>query len=189
MVYNDAKGCIRETIDVLNTGGQIDPEVIANTPGRVARAMGELYRGYQCDPAKILERTFEVDHDEMVIVANIPLYSMCEHHMLPFFGVAHVGYIPNGRLVGISKIARLVECYARRLQLQERLTSEMANSIMIHLAPKGVGVVIVAEHTCMTMRGVSKPGTKTITSAMRGLFKDDDRTRQEFLKLIELGSP
>ena len=158
-----------------------------NTPNRVRRAMDELYCGYDDDPGEILSRTFESISDEMVIVRGIPLYSMCEHHMLPFIGKAHVGYIPNGRIVGISKIPRLIECFSRRLQLQERVTSQVADSFMEFVQPRGVGVIIVAEHTCMTMRGVNKPGTKTITSAMRGLFKDDDKTRNEFLELIRMG--
>jgi GTP cyclohydrolase I len=120
----------------------------------------------------------------MVVVANIPVCSMCEHHMMPFIGHAHVGYIPDGRLLGVSKVARLVECYSRRLQLQERITSQVADAIMSHLAPKGVGVVIAAEHTCMTTRGVNRPGTRTITSATRGLFRDDEKTRAEFMSLI-----
>jgi GTP cyclohydrolase I len=166
---------------------EIDQEARLNTPARVSDAMDELYCGYECDPAEILSRTFESVSDEMVIVRGIPLYSMCEHHMLPFIGKAHVGYIPEGRIVGISKIPRLIECYARRLQLQERLTSDIANAFMEHIKPRGVGVIIVAEHTCMTMRGINKPGTKTITSAMRGMFKDDEKTRNEFLELIKIG--
>lgn len=165
----------------------IDPEARENTPARVSDAMVELYCGYECDPAEILSRTFGSVSDEMITVRGIPLYSMCEHHMLPFIGSAHVGYIPDGRIIGISKIPRLIECFARRLQLQERLTSQIADAFMEHVMPRGVGVIISAEHTCMTMRGVNKPGTKTVTSAMRGLFKDDEKTRNEFLELIKIG--
>lgn len=163
----------------------VDDEALENTPDRVARSYTELLSGYGADIPAILSRTFEADHEEMVIVKGIPMYSMCEHHMLPFIGEVHIGYIPNGKVLGISKLARLTEAYARRLQLQERLTSQIANSIMEYVEPKGVGVVIRAEHTCMTMRGVNKPGTKTVTSAMRGLFKEDPRARSEFLNLIK----
>ena len=163
----------------------IDSEAVKNTPDRVARAYGELFAGYQGDPAKVLSRVFKDPHDEMVIVSGIPMFSMCEHHMLPFIGEVHIGYIPDGYLLGISKMARLVEIFARRLQLQERLTSQIADSIMEHVKPKGVAVVVSAEHTCMTMRGVNKPGARTTTSAMRGLFKEDAKSRAEFLELIK----
>jgi GTP cyclohydrolase IA len=171
---------------VLIGGSEVDPEAIQNTPGRVARAMMELYSGYECSPEDILSRTFTSVSDEMIVVKDIPLYSMCEHHLLPFIGIAHVGYIPDGKILGISKIARLVECFSRRMQIQERLTTQVADALMNHLGPRGVGVIIEAEHTCMTMRGVNKPGTRTVTSAMRGLFKEDPKTRAEFLRLIEL---
>ncbi len=163
----------------------IDPEAMKNTPDRVARAYAELFAGYEQDPIGILSRVFEDPYDEMVIVKDIPMYSMCEHHMLPFIGFVSIGYIPDGQLLGISKFARLVEIYARRLQLQERLTAQIANALMEHVKPLGVGVVVQAEHTCMTMRGINKPGTQTSTSAMRGIFKEDAKTRSEFLRLIE----
>lgn len=159
-------------------------EVLENTPRRVARALTETLSGWRQDPEEILSRTFSTDRDDMVVVTSIPVCSMCEHHMMPFTGYAHVGYIPDGKLLGVSKVARLVECYARRLQLQERLTAQVADAIMSHLEPKGVGVIIVAEHTCMTTRGVNRPGTKTVTSAMRGLFRDDEKTRAEFTALL-----
>lgn len=162
----------------------VDHEAQLNTPDRVARAYKELFSGYTADIPAILSRTFEDAHDEMVIVRGIPMYSMCEHHMLPFIGTVHIGYVPDGKILGISKLARLVDAYARRLQLQERLTSQIADSIMEYVEPQGVGVVISAEHTCMTMRGVNKPGTQTVTSAMRGLFKEDPKARTEFLDLI-----
>lgn len=174
--------------NILNHGigfENVDSEALQNTPNRVARAYSELFSGYEADIPAILSRTFEDNHDEMVIVRGIPMYSMCEHHMLPFIGVVHIGYIPDGKILGISKLARLVEAFARRLQLQERLTSQIADSIMEFVGPQGVGVVVEAEHTCMTMRGVNKPGTKTVTSAMRGLLKEDSRSRAEFLELIK----
>jgi GTP cyclohydrolase I len=149
--------------------------------------MRELYRGYEQSPSTILGRAFKSGSDEMVVVGHVPFFSMCEHHMLPIIGTAHVGYIPDGKILGISKIPRLIECYARRLQLQERMTSDIADAFMEHVKPRGVGVILAAEHTCMTMRGVNKPGSKTVTSAMRGLFKDDPKTRAEFLRLIEEG--
>lgn len=163
----------------------VDPEALKNTPNRVARAYHELFSGYDADVTKILSRVFDDPHDEMVIVKDIPMYSMCEHHMLPFIGKVSIGYIPNGKILGISKLARLVEIYARRLQLQERLTAQIADAIMEHVKPQGVAIVVEAEHTCMTMRGVDKPGTMTVTSAMRGIFKDDAKTRAEFLGLIK----
>jgi len=165
----------------------IDEEARRNTPDRVARSMRELYRGYEQSPSTILGRAFKSGSDEMVVVGHVPFFSMCEHHMLPIIGTAHVGYIPDGKILGISKIPRLIECYARRLQLQERMTSDIADAFMEHVKPRGVGVILAAEHTCMTMRGVNKPGSKTVTSAMRGLFKDDPKTRAEFLRLIEEG--
>ena len=179
------KHCIDQILRLGIGEKYVDPECLENTPDRVARAYEELFIGYRGDPAEILSRVFKDSHDEMVIVSGIPMFSMCEHHMLPFIGEVHVGYIPDGYLLGISKIARLVEIFARRMQLQERLTSQIANSIMEHVKPKGVAVVVSAEHTCMTMRGVNKPGARTTTSAMRGLFKDDAKSRAEFLELIK----
>lgn len=163
----------------------VDPEALENTPDRVARAYHELFSGYTADETEILSRVFDDPHDEMVIVKDIPMYSMCEHHMLPFIGKVSIGYIPDGKILGISKLARLVEIYARRLQLQERLTAQVADAIMKHVEPQGVGIVVEAEHTCMTMRGVNKPGTMTVTSAMRGIFKESAKTRAEFLGLIK----
>lgn len=180
------KASIAEILDAA--GEEVTREGLANTPDRVARMYeNELLVGYNMDPAKVLSRTFTSESSEMVMVKNITFYSLCEHHMLPFFGTVHVGYIPDDRIVGISKIARLVECFTRRLQIQERLVSQIADSMMDHLGAKGVGVVISAEHMCMTMRGIQKPGTQTVTSAMRGMFYDDHRTREEFLRLIGTG--
>jgi len=160
-------------------------EGLQQTPYRVAKMYEELFAGYYQDPKEILTTQFaEEDHQELVLVKDIPFYSHCEHHMVPFFGKAHVAYIPNRTVVGISKIARLVECFARRLQIQERMTSQIADTIQEVLKPLGVAVVIEAEHLCMTMRGVEKPGTQTYTSAMRGVFKTEADARAEFMSLI-----
>ena len=156
------------------------------TPSRVARMYQELFSGLDEDPAEHLTVTFAAEHDEMVMVRDIPFASLCEHHMVPFMGKAHLAYIPgrDGRITGLSKLARLVEGYARRLQVQERLTSQIADAMQRVLEPRGVLVVIEAEHLCMAMRGVRKPGTLTITSAVRGLFRDDHRTRAEAMQFI-----
>jgi GTP cyclohydrolase I len=162
-------------------------EGLRETPGRIARMYEEVFAGLNEDPVAVLSVSFEEGHDEMVILREIPFYSMCEHHLLPFHGQAHVGYLPDGRIVGLSKIARAVEIFARRPQVQERLTSQIADCIEDVLGAKGVGVVIEAEHLCMTMRGVRKPGSTMVTSAMRGRFRADSNTRQEFLGLIRPG--
>lgn len=160
-------------------------EGLVETPRRVAQMYAEIFSGLAVDPRTFLDVGFEEGHDEMVILKDIPFYSMCEHHFMPFHGVAHVGYIPDGRVVGISKIARVVEAYARRPQLQERLTGQIADCIMECLRPDGVAVVVEAEHLCMTMRGVKKPGSKVVTSAMRGHFRHRQVTRGEFLALVQ----
>lgn len=172
-------------IDMLHAIGE-DPtrEGLLDTPRRIADMYAEIFEGLHYDPSEHLRVGFEVAHDEMVILRDIPFYSMCEHHFLPFHGEAHVGYIPDGRVVGISKLARVVEGYARRPQIQEQLTSQIAEAIMDVLKPDGVGVVIEAEHLCMTMRGVKKPGSRMMTSAMRGDFRKFDSTRAEFLSLL-----
>lgn len=157
---------------------------LQETPRRISEMYAEIFEGLSTDPRKYLEVVFEVAHDELVILRNIPFYSMCEHHFLPFHGEAHVGYIPDGRVVGISKLARVVEGFARRPQIQEQLTSQIAEAIMEVLKPDGVAVVIEAEHLCMTMRGVKKPGSRMVTSAMRGDFKQSAVTRAEFLSLV-----
>ena len=155
------------------------------TPARVARAMRELTDGYGVSPAEIIaDAIFDQDYDEMVLVKDIPFYSLCEHHMLPFFGSCHVGYLPKGKVVGLSKIPRLVGVFAHRLQLQERFTTEIAEALNEQLAPRGVGVVVEARHLCMEMRGVQKPGGQLITSCMLGTFRKDARTRAEFLDLV-----
>ncbi len=160
-------------------------EGLLKTPERVAESLRFLTRGYRQDPREILnDALFDITYDEMVIVKDIEVYSVCEHHLLPFFGRAHVAYIPNGRVVGLSKIPRLVEMFARRLQVQERLTSEIAESLDEILEPKGVAVVVEAIHLCMMMRGVSQQNSFAITSSLRGEFHDDPKTRAEFMELI-----
>ena len=162
-------------------------EGIKHTPRRVAEMYAELFSGLDADPKKELVVDFEEGYEEMVILKDIPFYSMCEHHLLPFYGIAHVGYIPGagGRVVGISKLARVVEIVARRPQLQERMTQQIADAIFEALQPKGVAVVIQAEHLCMVMRGIKKPGASVITSALRGNFRSKVATRSEFLSLIQ----
>ena len=158
---------------------------IKDTPKRVAEMYEEILEGYKLDPEKELEVVFEKDHDEIVLLKGIPLYSMCEHHLLPFIGKAHVAYIPsNNKVTGLSKLVRVVDIMARRLQVQERLTTDIAEVIMKKLQPKGVMVIIEAEHLCMSMRGVKKPGVLTITSAVRGVFRQNEKTRAEALSLI-----
>jgi GTP cyclohydrolase I len=159
---------------------------LLETPARVARAYAEQFAGLRQRPEDVLTTVFDAGHDEMVMVRDIELYSTCEHHLLPFFGLAHVGYIPNekGQITGLSKLARLVDLYARRPQVQERMTSQIADALMNVLEPRGVIVVIEAEHLCMSMRGVRKPGAKTVTSAVRGIFLDSDRTRAEAMSLV-----
>ena len=161
-------------------------EGLRDTPARVAEMYAELFIGVDKDPKDDLVVGFELGHREMVILKDIPFYSMCEHHLLPFYGVAHVGYIPNdeGRIVGISKLARVVETIARRPQVQERMTTEIADAIMEGLKPSGVAVVVQAEHLCMIMRGVKKPGSNIITSAIRGTFRRSAASRAEFLSLV-----
>lgn len=160
-------------------------EGLVGTPRRIAEMYAEVFSGLHVDPKEELLVCFEEGHREMVILKDIPLYSMCEHHFLPFYGAAHVGYIPNGRIVGASKLARVVEILAKRPQLQERLTSQIADTIMEVLKPNGVAVVIQAEHLCMTMRGIKKPGSNFLTSATRGLFRSRSATRAEFLSLLQ----
>ncbi|MEV7969563.1 GTP cyclohydrolase I FolE [Sphaerisporangium sp. NPDC088356] len=175
---------VREIL--LAIGEDPDRDGLVDTPARVARAYAEQFAGLGQSPEDVLTTVFDADHDEMVLVKDIEVFSTCEHHLVPFHGVAHVGYVPNtkGQITGLSKLARLVDVYARRPQVQERMTSQIADALMEVLAPRGVIVVIEAEHLCMTMRGVRKPGAKTITSAVRGDFRDSDRTRAEAMALI-----
>jgi GTP cyclohydrolase I len=166
-------------------GEDPDREGLARTPERVADALGFLTRGYDMTVDEAVgQGVFDEPHDSMVLVKDVELYSMCEHHMMPFFGKAHVAYIPDGKVVGLSKIPRVVDVFARRLQIQERLTEEIASAIETALDPRGVGVVVEAYHLCMMMRGVEKQNSKTITSAVRGNFRSDQRTREEFLRLV-----
>jgi len=185
-VFDQAK--IEQAVRMILEGLGEDPdrEGLRETPARVARMYREIFCGIWEDPEVHLQKTFSEDHEEMVIVKDIPLYSMCEHHLLPFYGKAHVAYIPReGNVTGLSKLARVVEGFAKRPQLQERLTSQIADTIMRRLNAKGVLVVLEAEHMCMTFRGVRKPGSKTVTSAVRGLFQKSEATRAEAFSLIK----
>jgi GTP cyclohydrolase I len=178
------EAAVREILFAI--GEDPDRNGLTDTPARVARAYAEQFSGLRQRPEDVLTTVFDADHDEMVLVRDIEVHSVCEHHLTPFVGLAHVGYIPNekGQITGLSKLARLVDIYARRPQVQERMTSQIADALMSILDPRGVIVVIEAEHLCMTMRGVRKPGAKTITSAVRGMFRDSDRTRAEALSLL-----
>jgi len=167
-------------------GEDVERQGLKATPGRVSRALRELTDGYDVAPEDVIAgAVFDQDYDEMVLVKDIPFYSLCEHHLLPFFGTCHVGYLPKGKVVGLSKIPRLVEVFAHRLQLQERMTKEIAEALSAGLAPKGVGVVVEARHLCMEMRGIQKRGSQMITSCMLGTFRRDPRTRAEFLDLVK----
>jgi GTP cyclohydrolase I len=184
----DQERIARAVREILEAIGE-DParEGLAETPRRIAEMYEELFAGLHQDPREVLTTGFQEPHREMVILKNIPFYSLCEHHFLPFHGRAHVGYVPEGRIAGASKIARAVDILARRPQLQERLTGQIADAIMEGLSPDGVAVVIEAEHLCMTMRGVQKPGTTLVTSAIRGGFRRRAVTRAEFLALVRGG--
>ncbi len=175
---------VREIL--LAIGEDPDRDGLIDTPGRVARAYAEQFSGLSQHPEDVLGTVFDADHDELILVRDIEVYSTCEHHLTPFFGFAHVGYIPNekGQITGLSKLARLVDIYARRPQVQERMTSQIADALMRVLEPRGALVVIEAEHLCMSMRGVRKPGAKTVTSAVRGSIRDSDRTRAEAMSLL-----
>ena len=177
--------------DILTEIGE-DPERegLRRTPERIHRMYHELTAGYHVDPERLInDAVFEVGYSEMVVVKDIPFYSLCEHHLLPFFGSAHVAYLPEGRVIGLSKIPRIVEMYARRLQVQERLTQQIADFLMQHLEPEGVGVVVEATHLCAAMRGVRKPGTVMTTSAVLGLFRRNDKPRAEFFAHLERPAP
>ncbi len=165
-------------------GEDVTREGLIDTPARIARMYEEIYKGMDEDAAVHLSKTFSVDNNEIVIVKDITFYSICEHHLMPFYGKAHIAYLPNGRVVGISKLARTVEVYARRPQIQEKLTAQIADAIMEHLAPQGVMVMLEAEHLCMTMRGVEKPGSRTVTMATRGRFADDTGLQQHFFSML-----
>jgi GTP cyclohydrolase IA len=175
---------IREVL--LAVGEDPDRDGLRDTPARVARALSEQFAGLNLEPADVLTTVFDADHEEMVLVRDIEMFSTCEHHLVPFFGRAHVGYIPNekGQITGLSKLARLVDVYARRPQVQERMTSQIADAMVATLEPRGVIVIIEAEHLCMSMRGVRKPGAKTVTSAVRGSFLNSETTRLEAMSLL-----
>ena len=184
---SEAEAAVRTLIEWA--GDDPDREGLLDTPGRVVRAYRELFSGYEADPRDYLKRTFDEvgGYDELVVLKDIRVVSFCEHHMLPFLGKAHVGYLPRNRVVGISKLARVVHGFARRLQIQEKLTADIAEAIHDILEPKGVGVVVVSEHSCMTMRGVNTPGSRLTTSHLLGEVRDDPRTRQEFFDLVRNG--
>lgn len=186
-VIIDLERAERAVRDLLKAIGE-DPtrEGLIDTPGRVARMWAEVLAGGHSDPDHHLTRTFEIEHDEMVLVRDIPFTSICEHHMLPFSGTAHIAYLPGttGRFTGLSKLARLVEGYARRLQVQERMTSQLADAMQSMLEPAGVLIVVEAEHSCMSIRGIRKPGTKTVTTAVRGIYRTDSAARAEVMAFI-----
>ena len=178
---------LRRQLEII--GEDPERQGLLKTPERVAKAMAFMTQGYHQDPRAIIgDAIFEESHSNMILVRDIELYSLCEHHLLPFVGKAHVAYIPDGRIVGLSKVARLVDVFARRLQVQERLTDQIAEALTEVLKPRGVGVVIEAAHFCMMMRGVEKQNSKTVTSAVLGSFRDDPKTRDEFLRLIGNGT-
>jgi GTP cyclohydrolase I len=165
-------------------GEDVNREGLVDTPDRIARMYEELYAGMDEDPAIHLGKVFHVDDSEMVIEKDITFYSTCEHHMLPFYGKAHIAYIPDGKVVGISKLSRTVEVFARRLQIQEQLTGQVADALMAHIAPKGVLVMMEAEHMCMTMRGIKKPGSQTVTIARRGIFAENPMLEERFFRML-----
>jgi GTP cyclohydrolase IA len=184
MPENDMKDHVRAILEGI--GEDPTREGLLKTPERVAKALGFLTQGYSQDPDALLnDALFTVDYDEMVVVKDIDVFSLCEHHLLPFFGKAHVAYLPEGKVVGLSKIPRLIDMFARRLQVQERLTVQIAEAIQEKVRPRGVGVVIEAMHFCMIMRGVEKQNSVAVTSCMRGAFRDQRETREEFLSLIK----
>ncbi len=174
---------VREML--LAVGENIEREGLKETPERVARMYAELLAGMHEDPKEHLRSVFSENYDEIVLLRNIPFYSICEHHLMPFIGKAHVAYLPSGAVLGISKLARIVDCFARRLQAQERLTYQIADFIMNNLKTQGVAVVLEASHSCMTIRGIKKPGSVMVTSAVRGIFKKDPKTRNEVMSLMQ----
>ncbi len=170
---------------LLAVGENVDREGLKKTPQRVARMYAELLAGMHEDPKEHLRSIFTESYDEIVLLRDIPFYSICEHHLMPFIGSAHVAYLPSGRVLGVSKLARIVDCFARRLQTQERLTGQIADFIMSSLKPQGVVVVLEASHSCMTIRGIKKPGSMMVTSALRGIFRRDPKSRSEVLSLMQ----
>lgn len=178
---------IEEAVKLLleGIGEDVAREGLADTPNRIARMYEEIYKGMEEDPSQYLSKTFEVESNEIVLEKDITFYSTCEHHLMPFYGKAHIAYLPDGRVAGLSKLARTVEVYARRLQIQERMTAQIAEAVMGHLKPQGVMVMVEAEHMCMAMRGVSKPGSRTVTTAARGCFQDNPRLQEYFFEMIK----
>ncbi|MBN2378167.1 MAG: GTP cyclohydrolase I FolE [Sedimentisphaerales bacterium] len=189
-IQNNKSGIDTERIEkavreiLIAIGEDPQREGLLKTPNRVARMYGELFGGMNDDPKRHVQQVFTEDYDEIVLLKDIPFYSMCEHHLLPFMGQAHVGYLPRGKVVGISKLARIVASFARRPQVQERLTTQIAEFLMNEIDARGVAVVMEATHTCMTIRGVKKPGSKMVTSAMLGVFRKDARSRGEVMSLL-----
>ena len=175
---------VREIL--LAVGEDVEREGLRGTPGRVANMYAELLGGMRQDPKEHLTAVFRENYDEIVLLRDIPFYSICEHHIMPFIGKAHVAYLPDGQVLGVSKLARVVDCFARRLQVQERLTVQIADFLMDNLKPKGVAVVAEASHSCMTIRGIKKPGSVMVTSALRGIFIRDPRSRNEVLRLMKV---
>lgn len=176
------ENAVRDILEAI--GEDVDREGLQQTPARVARMYKELLGGMRECPEIHFKSVFTEDYDEIVLLRDIPFFSMCEHHMLPFIGSAHVAYLPSGKVLGVSKMARIVDCFAKRLQVQERMTAEIADLMMDHLKPLGVAVVLEASHSCMTIRGIKKPGSTMVTSALRGLFRRDSRSRNEILSLL-----
>ncbi|MGD0552209.1 MAG: GTP cyclohydrolase I FolE [Sedimentisphaerales bacterium] len=177
---------VREILSAV--GEDLNRDGLKDTPARVARMYGELLAGMHDDPNTHISRVFNENYDEIVLLRDIPFYSICEHHLMPFIGSAHVAYLPSGKILGVSKLARIVDCFARRLQTQERLTYQIADCLMSNLKPQGVAVVLEAAHSCMTIRGIKKPGSVMVTSAVRGLFRKDPRSRNEIMSLIHHGN-
>ena len=177
---------VREILSAV--GEDLNRDGLKDTPARVARMYGELLAGMHDDPNTHISRVFNENYDEIVLLRDIPFYSICEHHLMPFIGSAHVAYLPAGKIFGVSKLARIVDCFARRLQTQERLTYQIADCLMSNLKPLGVAVVLEAAHSCMTIRGIKKPGSVMVTSAVRGLFRKDPRSRNEIMSLIHHGN-
>ncbi len=173
---------------LLAVGEDIGREGISETPERVARMYAELLSGMHEDPKQYIRRVFTENYDEIVLLRDIPFYSICEHHLMPFIGLAHVAYLPAGAVLGVSKLARIVDCFARRLQVQERLTDQIADFIMDGLKPRGVAVVLEASHSCMTIRGIKKAGSVMVTSSLRGIFKRDPKSRSEVMSLMRKGN-
>lgn len=179
----------KAVVEILSAVGEdIEREGLKGTPKRVARMYAELLSGMKRDPKENLKSVFTENYDEIVLLRDVPFYSICEHHLMPFIGTANIAYLPDGKVLGVSKLARIVDCFAHQMQLQERLTSQIANFIMDNLRPKGVAVVLEASHSCMTIRGIKKPGSTMVTSALRGTFKRDPRTRSEVMSLIHKGN-